>query len=103
MSLQVQQVLIWVWAESGGDAFLESMQRGPAVNPLKQSTPADQFTSSYINYVRDLPGDFQEVGVQKKSAQTGAIRQLALCAPQDLSGCDDLCERQSNENLTEIS
>ena len=67
MSLQVQQGLIWVWAESGGDAFLESTQRGPAVNPLKQSTPADQFTSSYINYVRDLPGDFQEMGVSKKS------------------------------------
>lgn len=45
-----------MWAESGGDAFLESMQRQPALNPLKQSTPSEQFTSSYINYVRDLPG-----------------------------------------------
>ena len=58
-SLQVQQGLIWVWAESGGDAFLESTQRGPVVNPLKQATPPEQFTSSYINYVRDLPGTSQ--------------------------------------------
>ena len=48
-----------MWAESGGDAFLESTQRGPVVNPLKQTTPPEQFTSSYINYVRDLPGIVQ--------------------------------------------
>ena len=54
--MQVQQGLIWVWAESGGSAFLESTQRQPCLNPLKQSTPAEQFTSSYINYIRDLPG-----------------------------------------------
>lgn len=59
--LQVQQGLIWVWAESGGDAFLESTQRGPVVNPLKQATPPEQFTSSYINYIRDLPGMLQDL------------------------------------------
>ena len=26
---------MWVWAESGGDAFPESAQRQPALNPFK--------------------------------------------------------------------
>ncbi|EIE25673.1 hypothetical protein COCSUDRAFT_39968 [Coccomyxa subellipsoidea C-169] len=58
--VQVQQGLIWVWGEHGSTAFLESLQRQPAINPLKAKTEPDKFTQTYVNYIRDLPGGFQE-------------------------------------------
>ncbi len=86
--MQVQQGLIWVWAESGGDAFLESTQRGPVVNPLKQTTPPDQFTSSYINYVRDLPGNPSDVCIPKKDPPFCfvVLYLLMVCSQQSAMG-----------------
>ncbi|CAL8469852.1 g9394 [Coccomyxa elongata] len=58
--VQVQQGLVWVWGESGSTALLESLQRQPAINPLKAKTDPGKFTQTYVNYIRDLPGGFQE-------------------------------------------
>ncbi len=50
----MKQGLIWVWAESGPVAFIESAAAPPVVDPLREQ--AESWSGGFTNYVRDVPG-----------------------------------------------
>ena len=52
--LQVLQGLIWVWAEPGPLAFIESAASTPILDPMR--TQAQNWSYGFKNYIRDVPG-----------------------------------------------
>ena len=52
--VQVLQGLIWVWAEPGPLAFIESAASAPILDPMR--TQAQKWSYGFCNYVRDVPG-----------------------------------------------
>ena len=52
--LQVLQGLIWVWAEPGPLAFIESAAATPILDPMR--TQAQNWSYGFKNYIRDVPG-----------------------------------------------
>jgi len=70
---QVKQGLIWVWAESGPVAFIESAAAPPVVDPLREQ--AESWSGGFTNYVRDVPGC-----ATKQRAASCVELHVAVCA-----------------------
>ena len=52
--LQLLQGLIWVWAEPGPLAFIESAASTPILDPMRSQ--AQNWSYGFKNYIRDVPG-----------------------------------------------
>lgn len=56
---QVQQGLVWVWADCSPQAYVESTMQGPALSPEYGRFEGKDWAWTYEHYVRDVPGSFE--------------------------------------------